>query len=171
MAARRKCVTKQAEEGADGNLRARCRGGRRGCGRAAGCSARNGAARSRARDGWQTELVHGGIPDVGKPGWAQRFASLETRIQQQLLDDESAQTAVEREDGHLPAIRVKQARGRLPSVAQLAAVFDECVGPAKLEASTRKGYQAAWRLVLTWGIDHECVGDLLPMTLNTLKAS
>ena len=100
----------------------------------------------------------------------QLFASLETRVQQQLLDDESAQTAVERGDGHLPAIRVKQARGRLPSVAQLAAVFDECVGPAKLEASTRKGYQAAWRLVITWGIAHECVGDLLPMALSTLKA-
>jgi hypothetical protein len=47
----------------------------------------------------------------------------------------------------MPAIRVKHAAGRLASIAQLAAVFDECVGPAQLEASTRNNYHASWRLV------------------------
>ena len=37
-----------------------------------------------------------------------------------------------------------------------------------MEASTRGGYQAAWRTVLTWGIAHDSVH--LPMTQATLKA-
>jgi hypothetical protein len=39
-----------------------------------------------------------------------------------------------------------------------------------VEASTRGGYQAAWRTVLTWGIAHDSVHLLLPMTQATLKA-
>ena len=37
------------------------------------------------------------------------FSSLAPTIQNQLLDDESAQTAVERGDGHMSAVRVKAA--------------------------------------------------------------
>jgi hypothetical protein len=70
----------------------------------------------------------------------------------------------------MPAIRVKHAEGRLASVAQLAAVFDECVGPAQLEALTRSIYHASWRLVITLGIAHECVADVLPMAKDTLKS-
>jgi hypothetical protein len=87
-----------------------------------------------------------------------------------LLHDESAQTAVERGDGLIPAVRVKTGGQRLPSLQQLADTFDECIVPAKLEASTRGGYQAAWRTVLTWGVDHDSVHLLLPMIQTTLKA-
>ena len=83
------------------------------------------------------------------------FRVLKDEQRRQLLHDESAQTAVERGDGLIPAVRVKTGGQRLPTLQQLADTFDECIGPAKLEASTRGGYQAAWRTVLTWGIAHD----------------
>lgn len=98
------------------------------------------------------------------------FTALEPEMRRRLLHNESAQTAVERGDGHFPAVRVKEAAGRLSSVPRLAAVFDECLGPAQLEASTRAGYQALWRLVVTWGIAHKCLQNLLPMSRETIKA-
>ena len=98
------------------------------------------------------------------------FLGLDGEQQRALLSDESTQTAVERGDGILPAIRVKRTRGALATVDELAAVFDQCVGPASLEVSTRRGYQAAWRTVLTWGIAHRALGQLLPMSKVTLKA-
>jgi hypothetical protein len=98
------------------------------------------------------------------------FARLEPGLRRCLLDDQSAQTAVERGDGILPAIQVKRARGKLASLSELAAVFDECVGPATLEAGTRRSYHASWRTVLTWGVAHEAVDKLLPMSKDTLKA-
>ena len=100
----------------------------------------------------------------------QLFAGLSEARRRELLHDESEQTAVERGDGHIPAIRFKQPRGRLGSVEQLAAAYKESVGPSQLEASTRRAYQAAWRLVVTWGIAHECVELLMPMTKQTLEA-
>ena len=98
------------------------------------------------------------------------FQVLDTEQRRQLLHDESAQTAVERGDGQIPAVRVKSGGARLASLEQLADTFDECVGPAKLEAGTRHGYQAAWRTVITWGIAHEAVNSLLPMSQSTVKA-
>ena len=73
------------------------------------------------------------------------FRVLKDEQRRQLLHDESAQTAVERGDGLIPAVRVKTGGQRLPTLQQLADTFDECIGPAKLEAFTRGGYQAAWR--------------------------
>ena len=98
------------------------------------------------------------------------FLVLDEELRRALLADESMQTAVERGDGILPAIRVKRARGALATVDELAAVFDQCVGPASLEASTRRGYHAAWRTVLTWGIAHRALRQLMPMSKVTLKA-
>jgi hypothetical protein len=67
----------------------------------------------------------------------------------------------------MPAIRVKGTMSRLASVAQLSAVFDECVALAQLDASTRSNYQASWRLVVTWGIAHDCVAaNILLKELN-----
>ncbi len=39
-----------------------------------------------------------------------------------------------------------------------------------MEASTRRGYQAAWRIVLTWEIAHQALGQLMPMSKVILKA-
>jgi hypothetical protein len=79
------------------------------------------------------------------------FRVLKDEQRRQLLHVESAQTVIERGDGLIPAVQVKTGGQRLPSLQQLADTFDECIGPAKLEASTRGlgGYQAAWRTVLT----------------------
>ena len=98
------------------------------------------------------------------------FRTLGTEQRRRLLHDESAQTAVERGDGLIPAVRVKSGGQRLPALQQLTETFDECIGPAKLEANTRGSYQAAWRTVLTWGIAHDSVHLLLTMTRATLKA-
>jgi hypothetical protein len=98
------------------------------------------------------------------------FLRLPIDRQRGLLEDQSQQTPFERGDGLMPAVRVKRAAGRLASVEQLSAIFEECVGPAQLEASTRSNYHAFWRLVITWGIAHECVTDVLPMAKGTLKA-
>lgn len=122
---------------------------------------------------WELQWSVAGFPTIMDLGVLARdpmFTALPEGLRHQLLDDQSAQTAVERGDGILPAISVKGAQGRLASVGQLAAVFQECVAPACLEASTRKGYQAMWRTVVTWAVAHEVVGDLLPMSKTTLTA-
>jgi hypothetical protein len=122
---------------------------------------------------WQLRWSAAGFPtmmDVSILTADSHFLALDGELQRALLSDESTQTAVERGEWILPAIRVKRARGALATVEELAAVFDQCVGPASLEASTRRGYQAAWRTVLTWGIAHRALGQLMPMSKITLKA-
>ena len=85
------------------------------------------------------------------------------------MHDESEQTELEHGDGIIPAVRIKCGGALLATLEQLSATFDECVEPAKLEAST-KGYQAAWLTVVTWGVAHESVHLLLPMSQATVKA-
>ena len=87
------------------------------------------------------------------------------------LDSEAEQTPVEAGDGIFRAVLAKRRRGTpLSSVAELTAIFDECVSPAQLEQSTRKAYWSGWRGVLTWGIAHDVVPTLLPMAMETVKA-
>jgi hypothetical protein len=123
---------------------------------------------------WELRWSAAGFPtimDVQVLATDPLFLSLPEDLRERLLADESAQTAVERGDGVLPAaIRIRVPPGQLPTVGQLAAVFRECVAPASLEASTRRGYQAQWRTVLTWGIAHGVVAELLPMSKETLTA-
>jgi hypothetical protein len=87
-----------------------------------------------------------------------------------LLQDTSPRTAVEAGDGHFPAVKAKSQVSRLSSASELAAIFDECVMPAQLQQSTRVNYWGSWKTVLTWGVAHEEVKSLLPMTQETLKA-
>jgi integrase len=87
-----------------------------------------------------------------------------------LLDDLSLQTAVEAGDGHFPAVVPHRREGRLSTPAQLAAIFDESIMPAALQQSTRNSYFASWKVVLSWGIAHDEVKLLLPMSRDTLKA-
>ena len=47
--------------------------------------------------------------------------------------------------------RIRKIKKRLASVRRLTYIFDECVGPVKLEASTRNDNHASWRTVQTWG--------------------
>jgi hypothetical protein len=87
-----------------------------------------------------------------------------------LLQDTSPRTAVEAGDGHFPAVKAKRKISRLSTASELAAIFDECVLPSQLQQSTQAGYWGSWKTVLTWGIAHEEVRSLLPMSQGTLKA-
>ena len=55
-------------------------------------------------------------------------------------------------------------------MASLAAAFDEHLAPAYRQPCTRAVYWRAWRLVITWAVARKAVQDILPMSLNTLKA-
>lgn len=99
-----------------------------------------------------------------------QFASLGEGRLRELLHDTSPMTAVEAGDGHFPAVRAKRRAARLSSTEELAAIFDECVLPAQLQQSTRVGYWGSWKTVLSWGIAHDEVRSLLPMSLPVLKA-
>ena len=72
--------------------------------------------------------------------------------------------------GSYPLYASSAAGPGLATLKQLSATLDECVGPTELEASKSLGYQAAWRTVVTWGVAHESVHLLLPMTQATVKA-
>jgi hypothetical protein len=87
-----------------------------------------------------------------------------------LLNDPSGRTAVERGDGHFPGVYPRHREGRLYTPQQLTAVFEESVMPAALQPATRAGYFSAWKMVITWGVAHDEVGQLLPMSQDTLKA-
>ena len=67
------------------------------------------------------------------------FLGLDGEQQRALLSDESIQTAVERGDGILPAVRVKRTRGALATVDELAAVLTSALG------------QRAWKRLLVAG--------------------
>ncbi len=99
-----------------------------------------------------------------------QFWSLGADKLRHLLADTSPLTAVEAGDGHFPAVQAKRKVTRLRSPRELAAIFDECVLPAQLQQSTRQGCWGSWKTVLTWGVEHEEIKSLLPMTQQTLKA-
>ena len=86
-----------------------------------------------------------------------------------LLLERTAVT-VEAGDDHLPGVWPSGQQGRLSSREQLAAVFDEAVMPSVLQQQLRQGYFAAWKMVLAWGVAHEEVGALLPMTQTTQRS-
>ena len=55
------------------------------------------------------------------------------------------------------------------SVQALAAAFDQHLAPACRQPQA--DYWRAWRLVVTWAVARNVVPDILPMSLETLKAS
>jgi hypothetical protein len=59
----------------------------------------------------------------------------------------------------------------LPStVAALVAAFNEHLALACRQPRTRADYWRAWRLVVTRAVALKAVHDILPMSLDTLKA-
>jgi len=90
-----------------------------------------------------------------------------------ILLDDSAPTALERADGNWGSA-VRRLGGHIASahatVASLAAAFDEHLAPACRQPRTRADYWRAWRLVVTWAVARKAVHDILPMSLDTLKA-
>jgi hypothetical protein len=97
-----------------------------------------------------------------------QFWSLGTDKLRHLLADTPPLIAVEAGDGHFPEVQAKRKVSRLSSPRELAAIFDECVLPAQLQQSTRQGYWGSRKTILTWGVAHEKVKLLLPMTHSRL---
>jgi hypothetical protein len=100
---------------------------------------------------------------------AQFFTLGEQKVKH-LLTDTSPRTAVEDGNGHFPAVHAKHQCTRLNSTQALAAIFKECLLPSQLQQPTREAYYSAWRAVVTWGVAHEEVKALLPMSQDTLRA-
>jgi hypothetical protein len=122
---------------------------------------------------WALEFTQHGFPTIGNVQLLRaeaQFWSLGEEKMRHLLSDTSQATAVEEGDGHFPAVQAKRKISRLSSKEELAAIFDECILPAQLQHSTRKGYWSSWKTVLTWGVAHDEVKSLLPMAQDTLKA-
>ncbi len=102
---------------------------------------------------------------------AQFFTLGEEKVKH-LLTDTSPRTAVEDGDRHFPAVHAKrQCTRRLIGTQALAAIFKECILPSQLQQPTREAYYSAWRTVVTWGVAHEEVKALLPMSQDTLQAT
>ncbi len=82
---------------------------------------------------WKLQWSTAGFPtlvDISVLAEDPLFGGIDPGLRRCMLDDQSAQTAVKRGDGVLPAIQIKRARGALASISELAEVFDECIGPA-----------------------------------------
>ena len=122
---------------------------------------------------WQ--IVYGGhtFPTINNivtlRSEAQFFTLGEEKVKH-LLTDTSPRTAVEDGDGHFPAVHAKRQCTRLLGTQALAAIFKECILPSQLQQPTREAYYSAWRTVVTWGVAHEEVKALLPMSQDTLQA-
>ena len=94
------------------------------------------------------------------------------KVKDVVFMDDAAETLLERSDGLWPAVE-RSTSGKkkgLFSSAELLQVFNEQVLPAQLQASTRRNYRSAWRQVITYGLAHEELHKLLPMSLDTLKS-
>ena len=87
--------------------------------------------------------------------------------------DDPAPTALERANGNRgPAVRrlISPLVDGNKTVAPLAAAFDQTMAPACRQPRTRAYYCRAWRLVVTRAVARKVVHDILPTSLETLKA-
>lgn len=122
---------------------------------------------------WQVRWSKSGFPTISNPDilyFDPMFLCLSPQKADDLLRDQSLQTAVEAGDGIFPAVRPTKRRRTLDTIPELANIFDECISPAQLQPSTRQGYWASWRSALTWAIAHGDPSVILPMTNTTLRA-
>ena len=94
---------------------------------------------------------------------------LSARARRELLKDNSMMTEMERGDGVLPSVSRARGRGRF-SAAELSNLFRAAVMPSQLERSSRQGYFAAWRTVVTWLLAHDAADQGLPMSRALLEA-
>ena len=113
------------------------------------------------------------LPALTNLGELQHAVAFRVTGRERILLDDSAPTALERADGNWgPAVRQLGGPyvGADVSVQALAAAFDQYLAPACRQPRTRADYWRAWRLVVTWAVARNVVPDILPMSLETLKA-
>ena len=91
------------------------------------------------------------------------------RARRELLKDNSMMTEMERGDGVLPGIARARGRGRF-NTAELSSLFRAAVMPSQLERTSRQGYFASWRTVVTWLLAHDAADQGLPMSKALLEA-
>jgi len=118
------------------------------------------------------------IPCIGNPEACANLVGLAglqhipKKVKDVVFMDDAAETLLERSDGLWPAVErstPSKKKGLFPS-AELLQVFNEQVLPAQLQASTRRNYRYAWRQAITYGLAHEELHKLLPMSLDTSKS-
>ena len=91
------------------------------------------------------------------------------RARRELLRNNSMMTEMERGDGVLPSVTRVHGRGRF-NAAELSSLFRAAVMPSQLERSSRQGYFASWRTVVTWLLAHDAADQGLPMPRSLLEA-
>ena len=99
-----------------------------------------------------------------------RHVSGARRIQaRELVKDNRMMTEMERGDGVLPSVSRARGRGRF-NTAELSSLFRAAVMPSQLERTSRQGYFASWRTVVTWLLAHDAADQGLPMSKALLEA-
>jgi hypothetical protein len=94
---------------------------------------------------------------------------LKAKSRRELLQDDSALTELEKGDGVLPGISRARGSGRF-TTTELSSLYRAAVMPSQLEQSSRRGYFASWRTVVTWLLAHDAADQGLPMTKKLLDA-
>ena len=122
---------------------------------------------------WGRRSIYPMIAEWGKlkelrVGGLERVTELTREI---MFKDETPATMIEKGDGIMPGMsRGGEARGRVFSSAELAAIFNEQIMPAQLQPSSRANYWGGWRQILTFGLAHGVMDRLLPMNMEELRA-
>jgi hypothetical protein len=81
-----------------------------------------------------------------------------------------AKTALEAAEGRWQDALLVVGHNEVLPLAELESAFMEQVAPAMSAVGTRVKHWQYWRSVVTWGIAHKCLADLLPMRIGTLQA-
>lgn len=118
------------------------------------------------------------MPSVTEAGWKTLAAlpigglqKLSAEGRRWLFVNDSAATEAEKGEGMLPGISRAPDRGPgLFSASELTALFTEQILPSQLKQSSRKGYWGLWLLTLSWGLAHEQMHRLLPMSMEDVQA-
>lgn len=97
------------------------------------------------------------------------LGQLDPKRRRELLKDNSRITALEAGDGVLPGVQRADGSRRFRA-DELSSLFRALVRPSELEQSTRQGYFAAWRTVVTWLLAHGIADKGLPMSKEVLEA-
>ena len=83
----------------------------------------------------------------------------------------NSDTEVERADGFMPGVRRAGSEGgAMLSLSELSHIFATAVAPSALAPASRAGYHNCWRQVVTFGLAHECLDQILPMSDEVLRA-
>ena len=87
-----------------------------------------------------------------------------------LLQDDGSPTVLEQAAGHWHDALDSIAHSAFLAVPDTVALFNAAIAPSQRSANTRQKYFAKWCTCLTWAVARKLLGEVLPMSLDTLKA-